>query len=215
MFSLASFEKQYQTDITEVVVDEHRYQFFVPKTIDSFIDPLDPLRNFPIWSKIWQASLVLADYLAHLPVHPDKQFLEIGSGMGLVSIVATHAGHNFTLTEYDPHALNFARANAKLNKCSKLKIKRLDWFKQNLEGIFDYIVGSEILYKKSCFPPLLRLFKQYLKPDGEIILVGEPRKTDSVFYKMMDLSFRIKIQKKILRSVNTETRVNQFSMTFK
>jgi predicted nicotinamide N-methyase len=215
MFSLESFQKQYQTDTTEVVVDEHRFHLFVPKTIDSFIDPLDPLRNFPLWSKIWQASLVLADYLAHLPVHPDKQFLEIGSGMGLVSIVATHAGHNFTLTEYDLHALNFARANARLNKCPKLEIKRLDWFKPNLEEIFDYIVGSEVLYKKACFPPLLKLFKQSLKSDGEIILVGEPRKTDLTFYKMMDPSFRIKVQKKTLRSANIEIRVNQINMTFK
>ncbi len=215
MFSLESFKQQYQTDTAEVVVADRRFHLFVPRSIERFIDPVDPLRNFPLWSKIWYASLVLADYLARLPVNPAKQFLEIGSGMGLVSIVATRKGHNMTLTECDPHALNFARANVMLNKCSKLKIKRLDWYAPDLEEMFDYIVGSEVLYKKEHFPLLLKFFKQYLKPDGKIILVGELRRTDLAFYKTMESVFGIKILKKILRSENQETRINLISMIFK
>jgi predicted nicotinamide N-methyase len=185
MFSVDAFQKQYQTDSTEVVVAEQKFHLLMPRCIERFIDPMDPLHNFPLWSKIWQASLVLADYLARLPVDPAKRFLEIGSGVGLVSIVATRTGHLITLTEYDPHALNFARANAQLNKCYDLAIRSLDWFTPDLDESYDYIVGSEVLYKKRVFPALLKLFKNVLNPEGKVILAGEIRKTDLAYYKVM------------------------------
>ena len=209
------FQKQYQTDLTDVGVNQQRFRFLVPKSIDRFIDPVDPLRNFPLWSKIWPASLVLADYLARLNVHPAKRFLEIGAGMGLVSIVARQLGHNFTLTEYDAHALNFARANALINKCPTLVIRKLDWYKPDLQNMFDYIVGSEVLYKEESFQPLLKLFKKLLKPTGEVILVGEIRKHDRAFYRAMEPFFDLKIQRKVLRTVNEKTRIYLTNMTFK
>jgi predicted nicotinamide N-methyase len=215
MFSLALFQKQYETDSTEVVVDNKSFRFLVPKSIDKFIDPVDPLLNFPLWPKIWPASIVLADYLVHLKVQPAKRFLEIGAGIGLVSIVATYLGHNFTLTEYDAHALNFARANALINKCSTLVIRKLDWYKPDLQNMFDYIVGSEVLYKEESFQPLLKLFKKLLKPTGEVILVGEIRKHDRAFYRAMEPVFNLKIQRKVLRTVNEKTRIYLTNMRFK
>jgi predicted nicotinamide N-methyase len=215
MFSVALFQKQYETDSTEVVVNEQRFRFLVPKSIDRFIDPVDPLLNFPLWSKIWPASIVLADYLVHLEVQPAKRFLEIGAGMGLVSIVATHLGHNFTLTEYDAHALNFARANALINKCPTLVTRKLDWYKPDLQDVFDYIVGSEVLYKEESFQPLLKLFKKLLKPAGEVILVGEIRKHDRAFYRAMEPFFDLKIQRKVLGTANEKTRIYLTNMTFK
>ncbi len=215
MFSLAVFQQQYQTNLTDVVVNEQRFRFLIPESIEGFIDPVDPLLNFPIWSKIWPASIVLADYLVHLKVHPAKRFLEIGAGMGLVSIVATHLGHNFTLTEYDAHALNFARANALINKRPTLVIRELDWYKPDLQDVFDYIVGSEVLYKEESLQPLLKLFKKLLKPAGEVILVGEIRKHDRAFYRAMEPFFDLKIQRKVLRTVNEKTRIYLTKMTFK
>jgi predicted nicotinamide N-methyase len=215
MFSLALFQKQYETDSTEVVVNDQRFRFLVPKSIDRFIDPVDPLLNFPLWAKIWPASIVLADTLAHLKVHPAKRFLEIGAGMGFVSVVATHLGLNFTLTEYDAHALDFARANALINKCPTLVIRKLDWNKPDLQDMFDYIVGSEILYKEESIQPLLKLFKKLLKPTGKVILVGEIRKHDRAFYKAMEPFFDLKIQRKVLRTVNEKARVYLTNMTFK
>jgi predicted nicotinamide N-methyase len=215
MFSLTLFQKQYETDSTEVIVNEQRFRFLVPKSIDRFIDPVDPLLNFPLWSKIWPASIILSDYLVHLKVQPAKRFLEVGAGMGLVSIVATHWGHNFTLTEYDAHALNFARANALINKCPTLVIRKLDWYKPDLQDVFDYIVASEVLYKEESFQPLLKLFKKLLKPTGEVILVGEIRKHDRAFYKAMEPFFDLRIQRKVLRSANEETRIYLTNMRFK
>jgi predicted nicotinamide N-methyase len=215
MFSMNAFQREYQTDRSEVVITGQRFRFLVPKTIDRFVDPVDPMRNFPLWSKIWPASLILADYMAQLPADPNKKFLEIGCGIGLVGIIATKMGHDLTMTEYDPHALKFACANAQINNCSNLKIKRLNWHQTRLGEQFNGIIGSEVLYKKKDFPSLLELFKTCLKRDGEVILVEEMRKTDLEFYKIMEPFFNIRAHKKILRSEDEETRVLLIKMTFK
>jgi methylase of polypeptide subunit release factors len=55
---------------------------------------------------------ILSGHLADLSPVVNKRLLEIGGGVGLVSIVAATFGHKITMTEWDPDALNFARANA-------------------------------------------------------------------------------------------------------
>jgi predicted nicotinamide N-methyase len=207
LFSLESFHQDYETETRDIVIDDYRFQFFVPESIERFVDPEDPLQNFPLWAKIWQASVVLAQYLIRMPVEPQKRILEIGSGLGLVGIAAACAGHAVTMTDYNTDALNFARANAQINSCLHLQICRLDWIRPNLEGAFDYIVGSEIVYKNQDITHLLALFKKYLRPGGKILLVEEMRKTLNEFYKQMNESYKITVRKKILRAHDEESRV--------
>ena len=121
------------------------FSFFLPESLDTFIDLQDIFHDFPLWAKLWEASLVLADYTARLHVEPDRNFLEIDCGLGLVGIVASSFGHNVTMTEYNPDALNFARANALLNNASTIDIMALDWGNPQLQGSFDTIMGSEIM----------------------------------------------------------------------
>ncbi|MCD6298059.1 MAG: methyltransferase domain-containing protein [Deltaproteobacteria bacterium] len=218
MFSLESFHKEYEADTTDLSIRERRFSLFVPRSIDRFVDTEDVFHDFPLWSKIWEASIVLSEYLAGIPVEPEKRFLEIGGGMGLVGIIASAFGHRVTMTEYNPDALNYARANAETNAPSagsNLEIIELDWNKPRLEGLFDYIVGSEVVYKEKDFKPILRLFKRYLKPEGEIILAEGVRKTSMEFFRQMGELFEIKAQKKVLRSEEEETRVILCRMQFK
>ena len=127
VFSLESFTKKYETETTELVVNGRKFKILLPKNLSQFINTHDVMHDFPLWAKIWQASWVLAGYLAEMPVAAEKNFLEIGGGAGLVSIVATSFGHRITMTEYNPDALQFARANALINECPQLNIQQLDW----------------------------------------------------------------------------------------
>lgn len=213
MLSLEAFRKAYETDISEVVIRGQRFRLFVPKTIDRFIDEDDVLQRFPLWSKIWEASLILADELASMTVHPGKTFLEIGSGLGLVGVVAASFGHNVTLSEYDPHALAFARANAQLNGCSSVRIVSLDWNKPELNGMFDFIVGSEVIYHERDFEPLQAMFRKFLVPGGEVILCAEMRKTNMAFFGLMQEGYAIKARKKTLRAAGKNISVILCEMT--
>jgi predicted nicotinamide N-methyase len=215
MFSLESFYQKYETEINEVVVKDRKYQILLPRYLTGFINPHDVFHEFPLWAKIWQASWVLADYLAAIPVAAKKQFLELGAGVGLVSIVAASFGHRITMSEYNHDALQFARANAHINDCPGLPVVELDWNRPQLPGRFDFIVASEVIYKKKDCRPLMKLLKAGLKPDGEVILVGEMRKSSMDFYKELTNLFNIMVQKKVLRSDDEEISIYLFRMTLK
>ena len=215
MFSIEEFYNTYETEATDIVVGDRKFSLLLPKYLFRFINPHDLFHDFPLWAKIWRASWVLSSYLAQRPVDPDKQLLEIGAGIGLVSIVAATAGHRITLSEYNPDALNFARANAHRNNCTHLPIRHLDWLQPRLETRFDCIVGSEVAYKKVYLDALLRLFKSHLKPAGEIILAWEIRKSGQNLFEFFHADFDIIVSKKTLRSEAATYRIMLMKMRFK
>ena len=65
MYSLEKFNQEYETDIINIGIADRTYRFQIPKTIERFIDQNDPLHEFPLWAKIWEASIVLAGKLEH------------------------------------------------------------------------------------------------------------------------------------------------------
>jgi len=218
MFSMSAFHQKYETDVSPLTIGDHRFEFFVPKSLDSFLNKDDMFNEFPLWSKIWEASIVLASHISAMPVNPQRHLLEIGCGVGVVGIVAAYWGHRVTMTEYNLDSLNFARANAHVNHTGESllpEIVELDWTKPVLEGRFDMVMGSEVVYKEEYFEPLLGLFRRYLKPDGEIILAEGLRKTSLTFFERMSEIFEIEAQKKILRSKGKEKRVILARMRFK
>ena len=215
MFSMEAFQKEYETDTVDVAIRNRKFSFLVPKSLDRFIDPENIFNKFPLWAKIWEPCLILADHLASMPVNPEKSFLEIGSGLGLVGIVASLFGHKVTMTEYNHDALNFAKANAQINNCSNIGIKELDWNKPELEGTFDRIIGCEVIYKEQSFYPILRLFRTCLKEDGAILLAEKPRRSSIEFFRQMSERFNVRAQKKIIRNGSDEIRVMMCRMTFK
>jgi len=200
MFSIEQFYQAYETETAEVVINGKKFSILLPRYLDRFINPIDVLHDFPLWAKIWKASWVLSGYLADLPSDVNKRLLEIGAGVGLVSIVAATFGHQITMTEYNPDALNFARANARLNNCPDLPIKKLDWNHPRLRDQFDLIVASEVTYNEENFFPLIRFFKSNLKPGGEIILASEIRESGKDLFRLFKSDFDITVAKKTLRS---------------
>ena len=159
MFSIEDFYKEYETETTEIVINGREFSILLPKYLIQFINSIDLLQDFPLWAKIWKASWVLSGYLADMPVNANQRILEIGGGVGLVSIVAATFGHQITMTEYNADALNFARANACRNNCPELPIYRLDWHQPGLSEKFDLVVASEVTYKEEDFSPLTELFR--------------------------------------------------------
>jgi predicted nicotinamide N-methyase len=206
-FSLSVFHETYDTDSIEMVVRGRKFHFLVPRTLDRFIDETDLLNNFPLWAKIWEASWVLADHLAARPPDPERSYLEIGGGLGVVSVVAAAFGHQITMTEYNPHALQFAQANAVVNHCPSVRILKMDWHTPQLGGKYDVIAASEVVYHKRDFGPLRALFDRYLKPYGEIIIAAEMRKITGEFLHGMQKSHDISAKQKVLRSQDEAIRL--------
>ena len=195
MKTLEEFLTAYDTVERELTIGDRPYRFRVPRGIDRFIDAEDPMHDFPLWAKIWKASLVLAGHLAEMPMATAGSILEIGAGLGVAGIVAASRGHRVTLTEYDEEALAFARANAAINGCQDLTIRRLDWHRPDFTEPFDTIAGSEVLYHERDFDSLLNLFSNFLKPGGRVILSMKPRRSAKMFLDRAREAFHISMKK--------------------
>ncbi|MEE4113586.1 MAG: methyltransferase [Desulfobacteraceae bacterium] len=212
MFSLEAFHRTYDTTIIPVTIGGQTLRLFTPASIDRFINPDDVMDNFPLWAKIWEASGVLAGHLAGMPPDPTKTMLEIGCGLGMVGIVAARAGHRITMTERDPDALNFARANALANDCPEIAIERLDWNAPRMDGRFDMIVGSETIYKTEDIHGLEAMFDRYLNPDGSIILAEGVRRTGVDFWDRMRHRYDVQARRQTLRSDRGTTHMVLFRL---
>ncbi len=210
MFSLNSFHKKRNTEASELTLRGRKFRFFIPKTLEGLVHKDDIFHEFPLWAKIWDASIILADFLAGLPVDRNRRLLEIGCGVGVAGIVAASFGHRVTLTEYNRDAMDFVQANALENRTQDgpfPEIRRLDWNAPEITEPFDMIVGSEVVFKEEDYEPLSRLFQTCLKPSGEIILAERARETSIGFFRRMSPRFDITAQKKALRAGREEVRV--------
>jgi predicted nicotinamide N-methyase len=212
MLSPEEFISAYDTDRTDVQVGGRHLRLFTPRTIDRFFDPHNPLEQFPLWAKIWPASLVLAELLASTPPDPRRRLIEIGGGLGLLSVVAAVCGHRVTFSEINPDALQFARANARLNGISDLCAVRLDWNHPPAGEAFDWVIGSELVFRKEDIAPLKRLFLSLLRPGGEVFLSGEVRACSDAFFRTMKDDFDIRLFKKTLRAADTAIPVLLYRM---
>jgi len=157
------------------------------------------LADFPFWAKIWEASLVLADFVATL--EPSKRVLEIWAGLGLPGLAAAAFGHQVTLTDYEPRPLELIRRSAEVNGL-EVRVARLDWFKPMDLGEFEVILGAEIVYAGRLFEPLLQIFRRYLLPGGEIYLAHSRERARVLvpFLKRAEVEFEVAHSLRRLRS---------------
>ena len=138
----------------------------------------------PVWMITWPASFGLAEFLLHTQPVKGMKVLELGCGTAATGIALKMGGADVVCTDYDPLALTLARYNATLNGCSSLSIRFLDWYKPDLEGNFDLVVGSEVVYYEKNFSPLLSVLKHYTAPGGRIVLSDQLRPQMESFVKL-------------------------------
>lgn len=139
-------------------------------------DPFADVSSFPFWVKLWEAALMLADVMATLPAQKDQRLLELGAGLGAPGLVAAARGYRVTLSDYEPHILDFQRVSAAANGLEQVDFRIIDWKKPPELDQFETIIGAEILFREDFFKPLLDVFAQYLAPGGTIYIAHDARR---------------------------------------
>ncbi len=100
--------------------------------------------------------------------------LELGCGIGLVSLVAAHAGFRVLATDYYADALEFTAANADRNAIHGVDTRLVDWRKLPDDlGTFDVVAASDVLYEKSQAALVAEVLARALAPGG-LGLVSDP-----------------------------------------
>ena len=168
-------------------------------------DPFEDVSEFPFWVKLWEASMVLAHVMASMTAQGRQRLLELGAGMAAPGLVAAARGYEVTLSDYEPHILDFQRVSAAVNGFDTIDFRMIDWLKPPEMPRFDRIIGAEILFRDEFFEPLLDIFKNYLLDDGEIYLAHDMRRRSvPEFLDLAQKDFKIAVSKTAMQNEDGE-----------
>ena len=171
--------------------------------------------ELPFWAKLWEATFLLALFMEKQPVVMGQRILEIGAGLGVVGIYSALCGHDITITDNHDDALLFARANALLNDCSHVNVRKVDWRRPDLPHAYDIIVGSEVIYDRSSYPALVAFLKKVLSPAGVAFLSKNEQLPTPTFFAELTHHFKFKQTVQTLTSHGEPLRIALYAIRHK
>jgi predicted nicotinamide N-methyase len=135
----------------------------------------------PYWAQLWPAAVMLAEHLWAAPAGAGRSAIELGCGLGLVTISAALRGWSVTASDYDTRALAFVRANARLNGVAPADLIELDWSSPPALHEYDLVVAADVLYERPNQPFIVALLKRLIAPQGTAIIADPNRPAASGF----------------------------------
>jgi predicted nicotinamide N-methyase len=174
-----ALEQRFDTEIVDVSAGGRTISILRPRNSDDLIREEDFVHDerLPYWADVWPSSTILATRLVSLaPRESRGRALELGCGVGLVTVAAMTAGYSVLATDYYTDALAFTRANAWRTLGSQPDTHMIDWraFPADVTG-FDLILASDVLYEREYARLLPGIFSRALAPGGMVILADPGR----------------------------------------
>lgn len=169
---LNRIREKWQVEFEPLAIDNRIYDILSIGNMSAHIDKLvathairEPLKDLPLWAKVWPASMVLGRFLRKF--EPEgKTLLELGCGMGILSMIAAqYPFASITASDICEEALDFARVNILQNQLNdRVTIRRLDVSTKGEDGeMYDIIAASELLYLDDLHRPLLKFLGRHLQ----------------------------------------------------
>jgi len=153
--------------------------------------------------RTWEASLRLAYYLSSegSDLIQDRDVLELGAGVGLLSIICGRllGARQVLSTDGSPAVVESIKRNIALNRQAledgpdeHIHARPLDWndlscledtlsFSPQGKAKYDTIIGADITYNQDYFVPLLQTISALNKkfPNADIVISGAVRNIDT------------------------------------
>jgi predicted nicotinamide N-methyase len=144
-----------------------------PADIDSLIDEQAFADDefLPYWAERWPSGIALADHVATLDL-AGRCVLELGSGLGLPSLVAARCGADVVATDWSGDAIALLERNAARNDV-RLTAVTADWRDAGAFaalGSFDLVLAADVLYEERNARPILALLGRL----GSPALIADP-----------------------------------------
>jgi len=132
--------------------------------------------RLPYWADVWPSSRALAGTIRG-ESGEGRTLLELGCGVGLVSLTALRAGFSVTATDYYHDALRVARLNAMRlvgDGDTRLQTRYVDWraLPDDL-GVHDVVCAADVLYEREYAELVAETIARTLAPNG-VALVADP-----------------------------------------
>lgn len=206
-----TIKKQYKVGFEPFTVKEHRLNLLKIKDLEQVLDGKDPLKNvseFPFWIRLWEAAIVLAEFIGGNKPQDDSSLLELGAGLGAPGLVAAAAGYQVTLTDYEEIILDFQKVSAAASGVNEVEFSMLDWLAPPEMKQYDVILGAEILFRDEFFQPLLNVMSKALKPEGVVYLAHDVNRLSlQPFLKMAEKEYQISASKRKLKSLDGDKHI--------
>jgi predicted nicotinamide N-methyase len=178
-----------KTFVVEVIRD-------LDEAIDLICDAMSPEERLdpfaedlcPYFGILWPSAEALAQYLTeHSHLVRNKTVLELGSGLGLPSLVATHLVGKVLATDFHPDVEEYFQRNCRHSSIT-CDYRRLNW-RESIEdiGTYDVVMGSDVLYESKHPREVTQGLIRFLKPGGKIILSDPGRAYLQNFLNAMKL----------------------------
>lgn len=172
---VASLKRRFVTVNDDVRVGDRDLNILRPRSAEDLISETDFERDerLPYWAELWPSSTILANFIA-ADTRPRSRVIELGAGVGLVSIAAAMVGHQVTATDYYKDALAFARANAFRNLGHEIDTVLVDWraVPEQLPR-FDVVLASDVLYESRYAPLVAGVVDRFLSARG-VAYIADP-----------------------------------------
>lgn len=172
---LQALDRRFVLAHVSVTVGDGEISLETPRSADELINEIDFEHDerLPYWADVWPSSTALAAVVAKLD-GAGKRALELGCGLGLVTIGALRAGFDVLATDYYEDALLFARRNGLSATGREPHTRHVDWrsFPTDL-GAFDLVLASDVLYEREYATLVADAIVASLAPGG-VALVADP-----------------------------------------
>lgn len=132
----------------------------------------------PYFGVLWEAGIGLSQHIEKIDIK-GKRVLEIGCGLALPSFVITKMGGDVIATDFHDDVPLFLELNQKVNNIT-FPYRVMNW-RNEIErtktdlGLFDLVLGSDILYESQHPMQVAKALIAFLKPGGKIILADPGR----------------------------------------
>lgn len=180
---LPDLERRFVTATFPVTAFGRELELIAPRNADDLLSEEDFARDdrLPYWADLWPSSYALSDRVASEKGGAGSRrtrLLELGCGLGLVTIAALSAGFDALATDYYADALLFTRANAWRVLGKDPAVRLVDWRDLPSDlGVFDRVVAADVVYETRYAAMVAEVLARTLAPEGEA-LIADPGRTD-------------------------------------
>ncbi len=129
----------------------------------------------PYGLELWPSAVMLARHVMIGEPGRGRPAIELGCGLGLVSLAASTASWSVDATDNDTDALDFTNYNAQLNHVQLAGTSLLDWRDPRRERRYVRVLAADVLYQAVDHEPILRCIDGLLDDGGVAVLVDPNR----------------------------------------
>ncbi|MBP8298806.1 MAG: hypothetical protein KA020_00465 [Planctomycetes bacterium] len=142
--------------------------------------------HWSLFGVLWPSACVLAELMAHIDFR-GRRILEVGSGLGLASLVAQCRGADVTASDLHPLSQLFLDGNATRNQLPRIPFHRGNWSERDAHlGQFGLIVASDVLYEDNHAELLAGFIDHHADREVEVLVVDAGRGHQNNFARRME-----------------------------